>query len=172
MDRQQIALRLSLRELCIELDMGSFDRRLVVQKAAYLAQAAGVGLGYYFRWYLRGPYSPDLTSDAFSIQDELAANNDEAETWELDPSSRSKLGDLKPLLSSPSEKDRARSLELLASIHYLVSRNQVKGEDSREVQVVLKRNAKDYSLSEIDQALAHLREHDLFSTQQSTPNNR
>jgi len=169
MDRQQIALRLALRELGVELNLGSFDRRLIVQKATYLAQAAGLGLGYYFRWYLRGPYSPDLTSDAFGIAGELAANSDEAAAWELDPSSQSKLRALRPLLESSSEQDQARSLELLASIHYLVSRNQVGGEDSGQVQTILKRNGKIYSMSEIHQALAQLREHDLLATQKTTP---
>lgn len=162
MDRQQIALRLSLRELGIELDMGSFDRRLIVQKAAYLAQAAGVGLGYYFRWYLRGPYSPDLTSDAFGIQDELVANNDEAESWVLDDRSQSRLRDLGPLLSPPSGQDKARYLERLASIHFLVSRNQVGGDSPEQVQTVLECNGKNYNLPEVNQALDQLRKHELL----------
>jgi len=162
MDRQQITLRLALRELGVELNLGSFDRRLIVQKATYLAQAAGLGLGYYFRWYLRGPYSPDLTSDAFSIQDELAANNDEAEAWKLDLTSQSKLCNLKPLLSSQSEHEKARSLELLASIHYMVSRNQARGDDPKQVQAILKRNGKKYDLREVKRALARLRKHELL----------
>lgn len=164
MDRQQIALRLSLRELGIELDMGSFDRRLIVQKAAYLAQAAGVGLGYYFRWYLRGPYSPDLTSDAFGIQDALKAERDESDAWVLDEQSRTRLKKLQPLLSPQGNQGRANHLERLASIHFLVSRNQVRGDDSEGLQAILKSNGKDYNLSEVNQALDQLRRHGLFPT--------
>jgi len=164
MDRQQIALRLSLIELGIEPDMGTFDQRLIMQKAAYLAQAAGVGLGYFFRWYLRGPYSPDLTSDAFGIQDELKAGSTEADAWVLDEQSRGKLRGLKPLLSPPAGQEKARYLELLASIYFLVSRNQVGGEEPERVHAILKSNKKDYHLSDVQQALVKLRENGLLST--------
>jgi uncharacterized protein YwgA len=134
-----------------------------MQKAAYLAQAAGVGLGYFFRWYLRGPYSPDLTSDAFGIQDELKAGSTEADTWVLDEQSRGKLRGLKPLLSQPDDQEKARYLELLASIHFLVSRNQIGGDSSANIQAILKKAGKNYDLQEVEQALHQLQQHELLS---------
>ena len=68
MDRQQIGLKLTLDALGQDLDLADFNRRLVLQKTVYLVQAAKVDLGYTFRWYLRGPYSPGLTRDAFSLR--------------------------------------------------------------------------------------------------------
>lgn len=44
-----------------------FDERLVLQKTIYLMQEFGLYIGYNFRWYIRGPYSPELTRDAFAI---------------------------------------------------------------------------------------------------------
>jgi len=55
MNRRQIALKLVLDSLGIQLSMSSFDERLALQKTIYLAQQMGVPLGYQFSWYLRGP---------------------------------------------------------------------------------------------------------------------
>jgi hypothetical protein len=66
MNRRQIALKLVLDALGIAPTMDSFDQRLALQKTIYLAQQMGVSLGYQFSWYRRGPYSADLTADAFA----------------------------------------------------------------------------------------------------------
>lgn len=52
--------------------VGSFRARLVLQKTIYLLQAFGIYLGYQFRWYLRGPYSTELTKDAFGLERDWA----------------------------------------------------------------------------------------------------
>jgi len=49
-------------------DMSTFNGRLVLQKTVYLFQLFGLYLGYKFSWYIHGPYSPDLTRDAFRLQ--------------------------------------------------------------------------------------------------------
>ena len=67
MDLQQIRLGLVLREADVSVDVSSFANRLILQKAGYLLQQAGVSLGYHFSWYLRGPYSPDYTDDVFAL---------------------------------------------------------------------------------------------------------
>jgi hypothetical protein len=45
MDRQQIALKLAADGLGLHFKIGSFQDRLILQKAIYLVQAAGVHLG-------------------------------------------------------------------------------------------------------------------------------
>lgn len=52
------------------LELEKFGDRLLLQKRIFLLQMSGVDLGYRFSWYLRGPYSPTLTQDAFAIDDE------------------------------------------------------------------------------------------------------
>ena len=48
--------------------MLDFDARLRLQKAVHLLQAGfDVDLGYQFNYYLRGPYSTGLASDAYSL---------------------------------------------------------------------------------------------------------
>jgi uncharacterized protein YwgA len=49
-------------------DLSTFKGRLVLQKTVYLLQSYGINLGYKFSWYIHGPYSPDLTKDAFRLQ--------------------------------------------------------------------------------------------------------
>ena len=63
MDRQQIGVKLAIDGLKLPFVIDTFMDRLIMQKAVYLAQAAGVNLGYYYHWYLHGPYSPSLTRD-------------------------------------------------------------------------------------------------------------
>lgn len=47
----------------------SFNDRLIFQKTIYLLQAFGLYLGYYFSWYIHGPYSITLTKDGFALID-------------------------------------------------------------------------------------------------------
>lgn len=46
----------------------TFKGRLVLQKTIYLLQSYGLNLGYNFSWYIHGPYSTQLTKDAFRLQ--------------------------------------------------------------------------------------------------------
>lgn len=45
----------------------NFNDRLILQKTIYLMEHFGLNIGYYFSWYLRGPYSPALARDAYEI---------------------------------------------------------------------------------------------------------
>ena len=49
-------------------DVSTFEGRLVLQKTVYLLQSFGLYFGYKFSWYVHGPYSPELTSEAFKLQ--------------------------------------------------------------------------------------------------------
>ncbi len=49
------------------LNMDSFNDRLKLQKYIYLLQEFGVNLGFRFRYYIRGPYSPDLADAGYRL---------------------------------------------------------------------------------------------------------
>ena len=51
------------------IDVSSFSQRLLLQKRLFFAVMLGIDLGYSHSWYIRGPYSPALTRDAFAIDD-------------------------------------------------------------------------------------------------------
>lgn len=164
MDMQQIGTKLTLDALDVELSVKAFDDRLIIQKAIYLAKAAGHDCGHHFGWYLRGPYSPELARDAFSIAAELAADIDDSQEWQLDADEEARLEHLSGLLGGKPRKSKARRLELLASVHFLVDRKQVPNADTATLVSTLEKFGKNYSEDEISQALRSLRDHELLPT--------
>lgn len=56
-----------LRSSNHELDISNTERRKLLQKVVYLAQALGLPLNYSFSWYIHGPYSPHLTKDYYEL---------------------------------------------------------------------------------------------------------
>src|SRR5438445_12999592 len=104
MDRQQILLAKALEAAEIPLDVTTFRDRLILQKTLYLLQNAGVHLGYRFRWYLRGPYSPDMTAGAFGIVGEGQSAQAELRGWKLDDASKQRIDRLRSLVSKREDK--------------------------------------------------------------------
>ncbi len=92
----------------------NFDERLILQKTIYLLQASGLYLGYPFSWYIKGPYSPELASDAYS----LAKVYDRARPVRFENlESEKRFRHFMSFLGNRSTD--ADWLERLASIHFL-----------------------------------------------------
>jgi hypothetical protein len=164
MDRQQIGLKLALDALDRTLDLSSFGHRLILQKTVYLAQACGVDLGYDFHWYLRGPYSPALTRDAFAVKAELGLNAEDLRDWKLDPRSHARLATLRNLMpTDENTSSLSKRLELLASVHFVVSTRQAKVSDPAGVESVLRRSKKEFTVAEVTQAIQDLTTHELLA---------
>ena len=106
-----------------------------MQKAIYLAQTAGVNLGYFFHWYLHGPYSPSLTKDEFAITMGISADLDESKGWKLDDASSQRLNRIRSLFSETKRDKLAKKLELLASAHFLIDRKQVSKADTADAKL-------------------------------------
>ncbi len=163
MDRRQIGTKLALDALGVDVrQLDAFDERLIIQKAIYLAQTGGIGRGYFFRWYLRGPYCSELARDVFGIASELGAGFDESDGWTLDSASSQRLSDLKPLLDPREPMARARWLELLASVHFLVSGGETGLDNPAAIRERLTRYGKDFAEREILTALEALQEYELI----------
>jgi uncharacterized protein YwgA len=168
MDRRQITGLLVLKELGIELTLKTFDNRLAVQKAVYLAQAAGLNLGYYYGWYLRGPYCAAVADDVFFALNDPVGMQDAERRYTLDDESKKETSRLRSFFhqdrttSSPKSQkavnvgDLARRLELLASVHFLVARKQVNGHDPKEIWRRLRKFNKNFSEQEVKTALTQL----------------
>jgi hypothetical protein len=154
MDKRRIALELVLEGLGTGLRLDTFDDRLKLQKTIYLAQISRINLGYHFHWYLRGPYCPALTDDAFAI---LSQPADRFRGWELDRQSRGRLARVKKLTAEASP----RWLELLASAHYLLDRRQITSSEPALMVRALRRFGKDFAQSEVSDALEELQRHGL-----------
>lgn len=46
-------------------DLNIHDDRLNIQKLTYILKSIGLPFDYRFNWYIKGPYSPTLASEAF-----------------------------------------------------------------------------------------------------------
>jgi uncharacterized protein YwgA len=160
MNRQQIGLKLVLDQLGQTLDLRTFDRRLALQKTVYLCQKAGVNLGYPFRWYLRGPYSRELTADAFQILSTPGGLADPtAQGWSLDEKSTKKLAKIRSFLASIPKQEATKQLELVASVHFVIAYNQGKADHPQGIEQTLRKAGKLFSLEEIRNAIGELTTH-------------
>jgi len=56
----------ALKYLGLRPDINQYASRFIVQKIAFLAQALGMEIGYYFSIYVAGPYSRELTCDYYN----------------------------------------------------------------------------------------------------------
>ena len=163
MDRQQIGVKLAIDGLGRTLKVDDFDDRLILQKTVYLAQAKGVHLGYYYKWYLHGPYCSSLTKDLYAIDTEGDYADEECARWNLDEESTARLKELIPLFEKSDTQELARELELLASVHFLIERKQVPDKSPDKIKDVLDLYDKGFSEEEVVHALGVLDEHSLLS---------
>lgn len=125
MDRRSAALKLVLDHLGTN-DISTMDHRMEVQKAVYLAQTAGVPLGYSYGWYVRGPYSPSLTRDYFDLTDDVPAG------MTLKGTAATRLNQVRDLMNDRvANLGRPAWLELVASIHYLIKQSGLSEQTAR-----------------------------------------
>jgi len=162
MDRQQISFKLTLDALGLTLRLDSFDDRMALQKTIYLCQQAGVHLGYRYNWYLRGPYSPDLTRDAFDLKAKQGSGFDDTAGWNLDGTSLQRLKEISSLWESRPESKRPHWLELLASVLFLKRSYDGRDKDAAGLRAILERNEKHFSEDEIRNAMKELIHHGLL----------
>jgi hypothetical protein len=135
------------------LSLGGFDDRLTLQKRIYLLQRFGVDLDYRYNWYVRGPYCPQLTEDAFGAQSGSADLRIQAGSFELTDESRNAIELYKSFEKQLSGGDLPLLLELAASIHYLLHVGFLPGGKSLEnMRQALRDRGKQFSDSQFQTA--------------------
>jgi hypothetical protein len=160
MENYQLALLLFLRELGIPpLIDPVYDRRSV-QHAVYLGQAAGVNFNYDFTRSNSGPISSHLTVDYYAVAGELISRESSdgdilvsapGPRPQLKESAREIIALLKPIVQTPEgfRLPPPQWLELLASIHYLKTRDKL---DSVSVRSVIA-SSKPFLINYLDRAI-------------------
>jgi uncharacterized protein YwgA len=98
------------------VDMDNFDNRLIYQKLIYLIQNYGLSLGYGYSWYVKGPYSPELTKTLFTINPESFAESDNFR-FQNDDVVIGKMHEIKTILNNKIQDPLF--LEILASIVFI-----------------------------------------------------
>jgi hypothetical protein len=111
------------------LDAGkvaTFDDRLRSQKVQYLAQVFGVSPAYSYNLYIRGPYSPALANDLYTLdQAHVKPDTSRCVPDELEE----RLGKLKEFIEGKS----IRQLELVATMHWLLNKAQMSVGSARDM---------------------------------------
>ena len=118
-------------------------------------------MGYYYHWYLYGPYSPSLTRDEYAIAIDISADMDESKGWKLDDKSSQRLKRIRGIFAGLKGDKLAKKLELLASVHFLIERKQVSKVDTSRITTTLKRLNKDFSEEDVQKALGELKTYGL-----------
>lgn len=95
--------------------MSSFTQRLLLQKRMFLLSMLGIDLGHVHSWYIRGPYSPALTRDAFAVV--AARNGGSTATASLPDPIIAKIDKIGGLFGAAWNDPK--KLELLSSVFYL-----------------------------------------------------
>lgn len=101
------------------VNMGNFDDRLILQKIVYALKTAlknqGIDVGYSdYNWHVKGPYSPALANDAFSL-----FSNKTSMSEKIDPQILKCISDIKHKFSD--KIDDVSLLELHSSLLYLIN---------------------------------------------------
>lgn len=135
MDGRLVVLLRAIEALGEDYDITSFENRKLFQKAVYLGQVAGMDLGYRYGWYVKGPYSTELTRDYYAAAEALAGGDTVPSDQKLKREIREKLTAAQPLFAIPKgvALPKADWLELLASWHYLRKVNRFDEPKAREV---------------------------------------
>ncbi len=92
-----------------EANMTNYIHRLMLQKLVFILKTLSYNVSYNFSWYMRGPYSPDLTRDAFKLF--------ESGKFSYEKRNDPAIDKLKELVEQNPDEDK---LELIASVIYLI----------------------------------------------------
>lgn len=131
MDNRVVATRLVLRELGFGGAVDSIEHRVEAQKLVFLAQQLGVGLGYSYNWYVKGPYSPSLTKSYYSA--EWALGEESLAKFKLTEATEQAVQKILTAKGAcPPALSAWRWLELLASVAYLKKVSCLTDEKAKE----------------------------------------
>lgn len=160
MKQAQIVMKLVLDKLGIDSNISTLADRKRVQKAIYISQSAGVNLGYSYGWYLLGPYSPELTQDYFSLNENIKLGDEEYKNYVLNDSLSKELDSIRDLMEPPCDVGLKQEdwLELVASIHYLIKVDQ-KNKDGAKSSIGIH---KEHLLPFFEEGYASLKNHGMI----------
>lgn len=147
-----IANGLIFQALGVEKD--TFDERLLSQKKIFLLESLGIEIGYSYNWYIRGPYSPDLTSYIFANLDML--REQDLSKYSLSENVQEKIKVVNGFAEKkPDSLNIPAWYELLASIFYI--RKMWKKDKDDTFQTLIKYKPK-YTKDQFDLAILLLKD--------------
>jgi len=139
-----------------KIDMRNYNDRLNLQKLTYILKKAGFNFSYYFSWYVKGPYSPLLASDAFNYFESNEDINEKLSEAELKI-----VKDLK--IAFGNELQNPNKLELYASLLFIKSTSAIELSEDEKLSEKLISLKPWFNKEEVKEAIKKLRESRLFS---------
>lgn len=141
-----------------------FDDRLVLQKRIYLLQEAfGFPVDYGYSWYVRGPYSAQLTEEAFRTS-ERSDIQEESKSVKLTDEALRIIERYQEFEKQFQGMPLPLSLELAASIHYLMHTGFLPGsKDKDNIASSLRQRGKDFTNQQFQAAWEALDKFGLLS---------
>ena len=132
------------------VSIDKFHDRLRLQKLAYLIQEIGGYGGVSHSWYIRGPYSPSLTSILY-MGDEVDAFK---EVPQLDDNDNVIIEQVRDLLDGKS--DDPMYLELIASVWFLMPNKKMDLDSEQLVVDFMKQEKPYFSVEEVKAAISNI----------------
>lgn len=109
----------ALIELGVPISVDSAAQRAHLQNAIYIAQEAGLELGYNFAWHGVGPFSDDLADDYYEAARKLRWGGASI-IRPLVPFYANRLREVKAMLVAPNRQMSSEQwTDLLATAHFL-----------------------------------------------------
>lgn len=127
-------------ELDQEINMSTFENRLIFQKEVYLLQEFGISLGHSFGWYRRGPYSSDAADDGFKLESIQRNITELPPLSEHERASILRYRDLMRNARTIFSINNISLLELVASLHFILNKGYPRPETPEDaVQQLVER---------------------------------
>ncbi len=158
------ALLLMVNNNIGDIEIDAFDKRLVLQKSIFLLQALGLPLGFNYNWYLRGPYSPELTQAAYGLQDNMGHYKKELEGKVLSTKAVSTIAKFNKIFRS--YYDDPKMMELLASLVFLNIRARCEDDKSLKRELFSRKPYLSRCEDKVDVAIKILRESETICNSQ------
>ena len=130
------------------IKMSGFNDRMYMQKLAYLVQEMGISGAHNFSWYARGPYSPTMTKQLFHHLE----SGTYAEVPPMNTAETTVHDKMHELLGD--RINEPLTLELFASLWYLMPRAKISGSQQVDIIKIMYRDKPHFSRDEINRALS------------------
>lgn len=152
----------------LNINLDNLDNRKILQKKIYFLQEFGFNLGYHFGFYIYGPYSTELTSNVFNLQEQIEVARNTVVRERLNAEQREYLHILDEFLEGIPEDELANQLELLSSVHFLNNHIfQPVRSAERMIQEIEERKPGRFNPQSIREAWDRLLDLDMIQTEES-----
>lgn len=130
-----------------DIRLDHFNDRMHLQKLGFLVQQIHHEHPYDFSWYVRGPYSSGLASSLF-LHEERETFKDPPKLSEKEQYTKDKISEL-----LGKNVQNPYSLELYASIWYLMSGKRVSSREKEEIVRIIHKEKPHFQQKNIEQVL-------------------